>query len=687
MSTPAVQAQDACLLIPLSLEERMQAAELVVEGKVVSQRSFWDDQHHNIYTAHQVEVFKVFKGTPVSTTVEIVTEGGRVGLDMHVYSSTLQLKSQQQGVFFLHTSKKNARYAVYGSMQGFIKYNLSGGTGKDPFTTYSSIPLEVYGALTRVSGTSVRTVKANTELDTALKPKVTLENQRRQIPLITNLSPLVLRAGTGDVLTITGTNFGTTRGTGYVEFRNADDGGKTFIKPLATDYLSWSDTEIRVKVPSYGIDGGTAGSGQVRVVNNDPNTATSALSITIFYAHSNVGYKDDDRGIPEQSYQPRLIDQNRQGGYTFRFGASFESNTPALYAFKRSMNEWSCTTFVNWNTISNAPVATTAEDNFNSVIFANTGDLPANVLGRTISRYRGCITGTVVNFWVREIDMEYARRSDWQYGPDAATNRQFDFQSVVVHELGHGHQLSHLILPRAVMHYAVAAGQASRTLNAETDIAGGRYVVERSVTAPPCNVSPMVPKTANACAIPVELIDLEGELTADNRVLLQWTTQQENGITEFAIERSPDGITYTTIGRVPARGTPATYEFTDPAPLNQLNFYRLRVIRSNNTQEYSDVVQVVGPGFVRQLAPNPGGNQTSLYFNASQEERVQLAIYDVSGRLYRTFEISVSPESNRYDLTLFPENDDEKTPIVRGLLLIRWTTARDSGTLRYLKLE
>ncbi|MFA1773349.1 IPT/TIG domain-containing protein [Rufibacter glacialis] len=699
LCSTAARGQETCLLIPLSLEERVQAAEVVVEGKVTAQRSFWDDQHHNIYTAHQVEVYKVFKGSPTTSTVEIITEGGQVGLDIHVYSATLQLKPQQQGIFFLQAAKKGAaqaRYSVFGSMQGFIKYRLSEGTAHDPFQQYASIPLEVYGSLARLSGSSPRTVKANTALEAALAPPKTTSNQRRLIPLITNLSPLNLRAGTGDVLTITGSNFGSTRGSGYVEFRNADDGGKTFVKPLNADYLSWTDTEIKVKVPSYGIDGGTAGSGVVRVINSDPNTATSALSLTIIYAHSNVGYESEEQKISMQSVQPRLIAPNGQGGgYLFRFGASFESNTPALYAFKRAMNEWSCKTYINWNTVSNAAVANTAEDNINSVRFANSGELPTNVLGRTISRYRGCIlNGTTVNFWVREIDMEFSPRSDWQYGPDAATNRQFDFQSVVVHELGHAHQLSHLILPRAVMHYAVAAGQVSRTLSPESDIAGGNYVMAQSATLPPCNVNPMKPRTANDCAIPVELIELTAQLTGTNQVLLQWNTKQETGLTEFVVERSGDGVSYTAIGRVPGSGTsttPRSYTFTDPAPLPQLNYYRLRLVKTTGTQEFSEVVQIAGPSFVRQLAPNPGGNQTTLYFNPSEVDVLHMAIYNVAGQLYREWSLTLTPGSNKYDFTLFPSREDEKKneyyPVRRGLFLIKWSTSRESGVIRYLKLE
>ncbi|WP_460893662.1 T9SS type A sorting domain-containing protein [Rufibacter soli] len=683
ISLASAFAQEVCLLLPLSLEERVQTSEVVVEGKVISQRSFWDEKHENIYTAHQVEVYKVFKGTPAGSQVEIITEGGRVDLDMHVYSATLQLKPQQQGVFFLQKpkSKNTVPYTVTGSMQGFIRYELEQGTARDPFQKYASIPLEVYGALTRLSGTAPRTVQANPDLEEALAPKPASANQRRLIPLITSFSPLSLRAGTGDVLTITGTNFGTTRGSGYVEFRNADEGGTSFIKPLATDYISWTDSEIKVKVPSQGLNGGTAGTGTFRVVNSDPNTATSAAPINIIYAVSNVEFEDNARNIPSQSFQPRLISQNGLGGYTFRFGASFESNTPALHAFKRAMNEWSCSTFINWVTASNSPIATTADDNVNAVRFASSGELPANVLGRTISRYRGCILGTTVNFWVDEIDMEFAQRSDWQYGPAISTNIQFDFQSVVVHELGHGHQLSHLILPRAVMHYAVARGQSSRTLNPENDIAGGNYVMALSATASPCNIAKMVPKPANACAIPVEQLKLTGEFT-NNQVLLKWSTETETGLTEFVVERSEDGVTYTPIGTVPASGnstSPRSYQFIDPNPFPALTYYRLRLIRTNGTLEYSEVIQITGPSFVRQLAPNPGGGKTFLYFNTTEADVVKLTIYDLSGRLFGEVTVNVVPQSNRYELTL---------PVAgQGLYLIRWQSRREKGTVRYVKID
>jgi hypothetical protein len=53
---------ERCPSLPGSLTERIQQAQLIAEGKVLSQYSFWDEAHHNIYTSNLVKVFRYFKG-------------------------------------------------------------------------------------------------------------------------------------------------------------------------------------------------------------------------------------------------------------------------------------------------------------------------------------------------------------------------------------------------------------------------------------------------------------------------------------------------------------------------------------------------------------------------------------------------------------------------------------------------
>jgi len=62
-------------------------------------------------------------------------------------------------------------------------------------------------------------------------------------PNISSINPST--AAVGEIISITGTNFGTTRGTNIVSFADIN----------AIDYTSWTDTEIKLKVPGGAISG------------------------------------------------------------------------------------------------------------------------------------------------------------------------------------------------------------------------------------------------------------------------------------------------------------------------------------------------------------------------------------------------------------------------------------------------
>ena len=82
-------------------------------------------------------------------------------------------------------------------------------------------------------------------------------------PYLTRISPT--RVETGNRLTLTGGNFGNTRGTGYVLF--------TSIRPSAADYVSWSNSRIVVKVPAR------VQSGDVRVTTSNGTSGTKRIEI------------------------------------------------------------------------------------------------------------------------------------------------------------------------------------------------------------------------------------------------------------------------------------------------------------------------------------------------------------------------------------------------------------------------
>lgn len=486
-------AADQCMLLPITVQKRTQEASLIVEAEVMSSQSFWTKNHDMIYTIHHLKIYKLFKGNPSLTEFDILTEGGTVGLDKIEITSSLSLLPGQQGVFFCNVSKLdkilrptggNTLYDAYGSEQGFIEYNVGENLASTPFYHYTSIPGQLYNELTGYTGAQFVQIAPNTLLNQSLQklqaPK-SGGNSTLAIPTITSFTPTSITAGTRSLLTINGTNFGATRGTGFVEFKNANDGGTTYVKAKDIDYRTWTSTQITVWVPSSSLTNGpSAGTGTIRVTNSDPNSVTSASTLTVTYSHINVEYNNT-------GFYTEHINDNTTGGYTFQFESTkFATNAPAVAAFTRAMNTWTCNTNMNWIVGANTAVDTVLADGINVVRFDIGPSLPAGVLGRATSRLSGCVGGVDTVWTVTEIDVIYddgAAGLAWQFGPSNATISQVDFESVTVHELGHAHQLQHIILSGAVMHYAIANGQTTRTLSAANDIAGGNYVLTKSVAA------------------------------------------------------------------------------------------------------------------------------------------------------------------------------------------------------------
>jgi len=493
--TAPTTAQAQCLLYPVSLEDRATDASLIVEGRVTQKVSFWNTEHSMIYTANMVEVYKVLKGSLNTGQIVVLTDGGTVWPDMIVATPALSLTEGEMGVLFLGPNTVNG--ASFGSPvfqpvadeQGFVKYSEdTPNRAEDAFNIYHNIQTDLFAVIEQYVGQQLRVIQPAPVIGLLGNGGKGGNPTPMAQPVISSLSPTTITAGTRSVLTINGSNFGTNTSSARVQFRNADDGGASFVSALASDIVSWSNTQIQVRVPSG------AGTGVVRVTNNTNETGTSTSSLTILYNYTNV----ENNGV---DYAPRLVSDNGQGGYTLTYNTSFNSNANAKAAFGRALETWRCNTFVNFGVASTtSSISTAASDNTNIVTF---GTLPSGVLGRTTSYYSGCFVSGGANFYVTEIDQVYAPTGtiNWNFTTANATASQMDFQSVVVHELGHGHQLGHIIFTGRIMHYAIGNGQTQRVLNQASDIDGGNAVMAASTSTNVCGTTRMTALTAGTCSL------------------------------------------------------------------------------------------------------------------------------------------------------------------------------------------
>lgn len=123
-------------------------------------------------------------------------------------------------------------------------------------------------------------------------------------------------------------------------------------------------------------------------------------------------------------------------------------------------------------------------------------------------------------------------------------------------------------------------------------------------------------------ALPVSYKEpLAATVVNNSNVLLTWTTSQEINAKSFAIQRSADGVSFTTINTVAskaANGNSAVaidYTYTDMTPLSGANYYRLNQIDQDSKSELSNVVSVnlSTDGFTAsKLFPNPASSNITI---------------------------------------------------------------------------
>ena len=122
---------------------------------------------------------------------------------------------------------------------------------------------------------------------------------------------------------------------------------------------------------------------------------------------------------------------------------------------------------------------------------------------------------TPVIWWVSDLDIVFDSETNWYFGANGETfdSGEFDFETIALHELGHGHQLGHVINASNVMHYTITPNSTNTILDANS-IAGANDVQTRSTTNTICGIgSPLMINYSGSCGLSVEDNNLENDIT------------------------------------------------------------------------------------------------------------------------------------------------------------------------------
>ncbi len=144
---------------------------------------------------------------------------------------------------------------------------------------------------------------------------------------------------------------------------------------------------------------------------------------------------------------------------------------------------------------------------------------------------------------------------------------------------------------------------------------------------------------------------------ANNKVLLDWATENEINNNHFEVERSFDNNNFKTIGSVASQAI-KNYKYIDHSNElkgKKLAYYRLKQVDNDHKVTYSNVIAVKlrseEVAMSMQVGPNPFVDKLNIGFDAAQNGAAELRISNITGKLVSTKKYNVNNGYNNFQLT------------------------------------
>lgn len=152
--------------------------------------------------------------------------------------------------------------------------------------------------------------------------------------------------------------------------------------------------------------------------------------------------------------------------------------------------------------------------------------------------------------------------------------------------------------------------------------------------------------------LPVELSSFHARYL-NGQAALDWTTAQPDLVDRFIVERSANTIDWTGIYDQSANDAVQVYRYNDPSPSPGNNYYRIKVIKTNNIVSYSMIREVLVPekNSIVSIYPIPAIKKVFITGISSSAD---IRLLDLSGKLLWQKKIFTNQTVAEVELPSFP---------------------------------
>lgn len=169
-----------------------------------------------------------------------------------------------------------------------------------------------------------------------------------------------------------------------------------------------------------------------------------------------------------------------------------------------------------------------------------------------------------------------------------------------------------------------------------------------------------------------------------NDVIINWKTAQEQNSNLFTIERSPDGIRWTTIGTVPAAGNSTaerSYSYNDYSPVTGGAVYRIAEHDIDGRIQYTSIIRsdcAIKDNW--KLWPNPVQEMLWVNITTSRASSATIKVFDSKGSLLRLQKNELLIGSNQLNI------DMQKLPAGTYHVAVEWNNGQTQKSVNVIKM-